>query len=239
MKLLIATPSLNRTPCCEYQQSMIRTMSQLASMQIEAHLFFLGGDAFIDHARDHIVNLFMQTDCTDLLMIDDDQGWDVSSVIQLLESDKPIVGGVVIGREGTGKWHVAIDTDESGQFNIENGLIDVKHVGAAFLRIKREAIEKMIAAYPDLYYMTDGNKVAALFKTVIEDHQYIGEDTAFCRRWTALGEKLYVMPDMNFQHIGRNRWEGNFFHHLMASQPEGQQPVSVIEISNQAEAAVH
>jgi hypothetical protein len=242
MKVLIATPSLNRTPCCEYQQSMVRTMSYLAAQQVEAHLVYIGGDAFIDHARDHIVNLFMQTDCTDLLMIDDDQGWNVENVMQLLVCEKPVAAGVVIGREGDGKWHVVPETDEEGNFTIDNGLISVKQVGAAFMRIKREAIEKMIAAYPEDYYMTGEQKVYALFKTVIENHEFIGEDVAFCRRWKSLGEQVYVFPDMTFQHVGRQRWEGNFFHHLMANQPQGQVPVTVVEIGNapgKADETVH
>lgn len=233
MKVLIATPSLNRTPCCEYQQSMIQTMLHLSANQIEAQLVFIGGDCFIDHARDHIVDIFLQNNFTDLVMIDDDQGWNPESVLQMLARDEQIVAGVVVGREGDGKWHLDPESDEKDNLTIENGLISVKHIGAAFMRIKREAIEEMVSAYPDLWYWNGDRKVPALFKTHIDsDHQFIGEDVAFCRRWTNLGGKLYVMPDMTFQHVGRNRWQGNFFDHLMANQPQGQQPVQVVEIGS-------
>lgn len=218
MKVFFGTPTYDRKLVCEYSQSMIRTMLQMREDKIEASLCFIGGDCFIDHARNQIVAAFLKTDCTDLIMIDSDQGWEVNSIRHLLVRPEMIVAGVVVGREADGKWHVTPEADADGAVTMTDGLMSVTKIGAAFIRIKREAIEKLIAAHPNDYYIENGEKVPALFRTGVQGHEFVGEDVDFCRKWLALGEKLYVMPDMLFQHVGRKRWEGNFYQHILEQQ---------------------
>ena len=44
--------------------------------------------------------------------------------------------------------------------------------------------------------------------------QFWGEDLIFCKKWTALGEHIWLDPNVTVEHIGRKSWSGNFMHHL-------------------------
>lgn len=44
--------------------------------------------------------------------------------------------------------------------------------------------------------------------------QFWGEDLIFCKKWIALGERIWLDPNVTVEHIGRKSWSGNFMHHL-------------------------
>ena len=74
-----------------------------------------------------------------------------------------------------------------------NGLgLKVRYAGTGFLMIRRQALERMCAQYPQLQYKRDhsidaataSEKRFALFECMIaEDGTYLSEDFAFCKRW--------------------------------------------------------
>ena len=85
--------------------------------------------------------------------------------------------------------------------------------------IKRQVIEKMMSAYPELHYKNDTsinnpvfNKFCyALFDTTIDpkDNRYLSEDYTFCRRWQALGGSIWCDPNTKLNHVGSYTFEGN------------------------------
>jgi hypothetical protein len=73
------------------------------------------------------------------------------------------------------------------------------------MRITRSVGEKMIAAYPDLWYHDStcspaGLKVYNLFDFELLNHQYFTEDYVFCRRFRAIGGKVWVDPILELDH---------------------------------------
>jgi hypothetical protein len=63
--------------------------------------------------------------------------------------------------------------------------------------IQREVLTKLIAAHPELEYVSDkvegqGEKRWAIFDVMIENGRYLSEDYTFCRRWQALGGQVWV-----------------------------------------------
>src|SRR6185312_16087542 len=77
------------------------------------------------------------------------------------------------------------------------------YAGTGFLLIRRAAIERMIAAYPETHYATiqahplppdPSPNQYALFDCMIEPETriYLSEDYAFCRRWRDLGGKIWL-----------------------------------------------
>jgi hypothetical protein len=55
-----------------------------------------------------------------------------------------------------------------------------------------------------------------LFKThIVDGGKFVGEDVAFSATWRHLGGKIWVLPNLNFQHVGLKTHEGNFSNYLM------------------------
>ena len=101
---------------------------------------------------------------------------------------------------------------------IENGVIKLHDGATGFMMIKREAIDKMIAAYPELKYNNDLNTPAdlqdyfyAFFDTMIDpkDKRYLSEDYTFSRRWQDIGGDILLDPTISLNHFGSFNFQGN------------------------------
>ena len=97
--------------------------------------------------------------------------------------------------------------------------------------IKREAILKMIKAYPELQYNNDVNvstdlkdQFYALFDTMIDpiDKRYLSEDYTFCRRWQDIGGDIYLDPSISLNHYGSFCFQGNPSAIIQFNIPEQQ-----------------
>jgi hypothetical protein len=91
------------------------------------------------------------------------------------------------------------------------GFVRVRHAGTGFLMIRRGALERMCARYPQLQYTRDHSMDAgiasdsrfALFECMItEGGTYLSEDFAFCKRWTAMGGEIWADLNSKLSHVG-------------------------------------
>ena len=88
----------------------------------------------------------------------------------------------------------------------------------AFFMIRREALERMCAQYPQLRFKRDhsldaatasGNRFA-LFECMIDDDgTYLSEDFAFCKRWTDMGGEIWADLDSKLAHVGPQTFSGD------------------------------
>ena len=197
---------------------------------------FVGGDAFVAKARNGLVQSFIESWKSEypadmLLFIDDDQAWDEQAVLRAALDPHEIIAAAVPKKMDAAAGepqtfnNVMLDTDPDGKCFVENGLLRATQIGSGFMAIKRGAIEKLIKAYPQRYAPGDGGLHEAhynLFESkVIWDEkdpmvmgQFWGEDLQFCKKWCALGEKIWLDPNVSMEHIGRKTWTGNFLHFL-------------------------
>jgi predicted RNA-binding protein len=110
------------------------------------------------------------------------------------------------------------DGSETRTLKIENGLVKVKDGGTGFMLIKRNVFERMIEAYPELYFNNDLNlpenvaKFTYLFFDCMHEQEtkrYLSEDYAFCRRWQNLGGEVWLDPLVKLDHMGSFSFNGN------------------------------
>ena len=99
-----------------------------------------------------------------------------------------------------------------------NGLIKLKDAATGFMLIKREAILKMIDAYPELYFNNDldlpeeeAKWTYLLFDVMHEQEtkRYLSEDYAFCRRWQKIGGEVWLDPLVELDHVGHFTFNGD------------------------------
>lgn len=233
MRIMLATPTQRRYPTLEYLMSLTKTINLAMQRGHMVDTAFVGGDAFIGKARNGLVQTFIETwkgqyPSDVLVFLDDDQGWDELGFVRVCESAKEFVG-VVVPKKADGEPqtfnNVMLDTDDKGQCHVENGLMRASQIGSGFIALKRACIEKMIAAYPQRYAPGDGGAHPLhynLFEPkIIWDEkdptvigQFWGEDLLFCKKWCALGESIWIDPNVRMEHVGRKSWHGNFMEFL-------------------------
>ncbi len=103
------------------------------------------------------------------------------------------------------------EVDDPNAVTAKAGFVRIRYAGTGFLLIRRQALERMCARYPQLRYKRDHSLDAvdasdnrfALFECLIDkDGTYLSEDFAFCKRWTDMGGEIWADLDSSFNHVG-------------------------------------
>jgi len=186
-KLMVATPMYGGNCAGMYARSIADLSAWCAKHQIPLQLYYLFNESLITRARNYCVDEFMRSDCTHLMFIDSDIGFNPQDVIALLammsdESPYDIMGGPYpkkcISWE---KIKQAVDkgvADEDPNtlenyvgdyvFNPKGGQreiplsqpVEVLEIGTGFMMVQRRAFEKYKEAYPYLSYKPDHVRTA-------------------------------------------------------------------------------
>lgn len=181
-KLFVATPMYGGQCAGMYARSIADLSAWCAKHNIGLQLYYLFNESLITRARNYCVDEFMRSDCTHLMFIDSDIGFNPQDVIALLamaSDDSPydIIGGPYpkkcISWE---KIKLAVDkgvADEdpnvldkfvgdyvfnpkSNQREIPIGQpVEVLEIGTGFMMVQRRAFEKYKEAFPYLSYKPD------------------------------------------------------------------------------------
>jgi hypothetical protein len=234
-RVMLATPCA-RAPVLEYTTAFADTCVNLTVAGIKYETHFVIGSSNLPNARNTIVARFLASQCTDLILIDDDMGWRPEAIIRLLASEQKVIGGV--GRKKVEKpnsdpevWCFSALTDENKTIPPQDamGAVQVKAVGTAFLKIERSVFEDMIAAHPEWkrtgpHSMSDEVKAHYYkffrFDLDDDDEDEMGEDFVFCHRWRELGGTVWIDPQIGLVHVGFKAWAGCIADHLMVKAPD-------------------
>ena len=198
VKLMIGTPMYGGNSTESYQRSSLALTGACAKHGIELSWCTLANESLIPRGRNIIVNSFLNSDCTHLMFIDADIGYEWQSVIKLIMADKSIVGGAY-PKKGL-NWEAIAKAAKDGvppeqllyhgakyamnfkfvdpvakTIRLEDGLTEVKDLATGFMMIKRHVFEDMIKHYPEFEYRNDLNlgkrkfdRWFAFFDTAIE-----------------------------------------------------------------------
>jgi hypothetical protein len=181
-KIFVATPMYGGICGGQYCKSTADLSAMGAQYGMDIRFFYLFNESLITRARNYLVDEFMRSDCTHLMFIDSDIGFDPNDVIALSviadsNSDKDIVCGPYpkkcIAWE---KIKRAVDkgfADKNPEnlekyvgdyvFNPKEGTgsialdepVEVLEGGTGFMIIQRKAFEKFVEAYPQYNYLPD------------------------------------------------------------------------------------
>jgi len=181
-KLFLATPMYGGQCAGMYTRSVADLSAMCAKYNIPIQLYYLFNESLITRARNYCVDEFMRSDCTHLMFIDSDIGFNPQDVLAMLglmtdESPYDIMGGPYpkkcISWE---KIKQAVDkgfADEDPNtlekyvgdyvFNPKGNTasiplgepVEVLEIGTGFMMVQRRAFEKYKEAYPYLSYKPD------------------------------------------------------------------------------------
>jgi hypothetical protein len=243
-RIFIATPCYGGQLTEAYFRSTIRLLTFCNQHQIPVAFGTIANESLVTRARNVLVAYFLQSNFTRLMFIDADIEFQVEDVIKLIAHNKDVVVGAYPKkgvnwqriRESVRGTHDALDdrqiasfgsdyainfkflNREQKQIAIENGLIRLHDGATGFMMIKREVVDKMIEAYPELKYNNDLNTPKeldphfyAFFDTMIDpkDKRYLSEDYTFSRRWQDIGGEIWLDPSISLNHYGSFNFQGN------------------------------
>lgn len=234
-RLMVATPCFGGQVSQRYMQCVFALLRSGEALGIDVTLELLGYDSLVPRARNTLVATFLDdASATHLLFVDADIGFETAHVARLLAFDQPIVAGAyplklidwspqAVANLVAGE---ALDTApiryvgapcEGEERKVRDGFVTGVYAGTGFMLIQRQALERMIAAYPETRYRAVHTQARpsqnqyALFDTLIESEtgEYLSEDYAFCRRWRALGGEVWLDMRSRLIHIGPHEFVGD------------------------------
>lgn len=238
MNIFFATPCYGGMVTDQFFLSMFKISQVLSQNGIPFRLTTLRNESLITRARNILTAMFLEDkSATHLMFIDADIEFEPDSIIRMLAMDKDVIAAAYPKK--TINWDNVKRASDSGVTNLASygadyainlkvqegnkvrthmGAIEVLDASTGFFIVKREVIEKMVAAYPELHYKNDSSidpkfnqYCYALWDTMIDptDNRYLSEDYTFCRRWQQLGGEIWVDPNTKLNHVGSYTFEGN------------------------------
>ncbi len=182
-KLFLATPMYGGQCAGTFTRSIADLSARCVAEGVELKSYFLFNESLITRARNYCADHFLESDCTHLMFIDSDIGFDPVLVLQLLalqgpETDYDIIGAAYPKKNiSWEKVKLAVDkgigdenpnqlADFVGDFVFNpaptaDGVIrldepaEVLELGTGFMMIKRDVFERYLKAYPDIMYRPD------------------------------------------------------------------------------------
>jgi hypothetical protein len=181
-KLFLAAPMYGGMCAGLFTKSVADLTAMFAANGLELRSYFLFNESLITRARNYCVDEFMRSDCTHMMFIDSDIGFDPRDIVAMMalqsdDSEYDVLAGPYPKK--TISWEkikLAVDkgiADDDANvlekyvgdyvFNPKagNGTIridepvEVSEVGTGFMMTRRSAFEKFNTAYPGYSYKPD------------------------------------------------------------------------------------
>lgn len=212
-KIMIGMP-IYRSIAPETFLSIIRTIYEVPlDVRIETWT-----NTPVEIARAELVRVFLESDRTHLLFVDADSGFAPDIVRRLVAADRPVCAVAFPGRRLPIAFPIAVEPGTTLAAD-ESGIASCAAIGFGMVCIRRDVLERMVAAYPELLvsaHRAPGKKTSMLFASLIEGGHCFGEDFSFCLRWRRVHERdggppgvINVLVDAEVEHLGTLAFRGN------------------------------
>ena len=221
--IFLATPCYGGLTTIAYMSSVLALQRACIERRTGLQVELGGGDALISRARGVMAGKFLEhTTHSHLLFID---------------ADRDVVGGVYPAKHA--HWDKAKRAFEAGAPEVpaasynyvvryilhpenrvevdEQGFGPVAHIGTDFMLIRRQALQRVADAHPELR-AEHGNmngpavpEAPMVFETMIEAEtgEHLSEDYAFFRRWRDMGGEIFADFETRLMHVGHAAYEGS------------------------------
>jgi hypothetical protein len=205
--VLIAAPSYDGKVNVWHATALLETAKIGLTKDINVSAVYMSYDALVQRARNDIFKLAYDAKVDDLVFIDCDVDWNPADFFKLLEHDVAIVAAPIIKKSDQVLTYSVKVTDYAPD---ETDLVPVLGCATGFMRIRRDAIEKLWDTAPEYKEQHKDQPSRMVFDVRVVDGELWSEDIVFCERWRELGGKVYIDPTINCGHSGEKRWVGNF-----------------------------
>jgi hypothetical protein len=187
-KLFVATPMYGGQCFGQYTRAIADLSSLCTKHEIHLSYYFLFNESLVTRARNYCADEFMRSDCTHMLFIDSDIGFDANDIFAMLglslqNDDYDILCAPYPKK--TISWEkikravdIGVADEDPNQleryvgdyaFNPVGGTNQIKisepaevaEGGTGFMLIKRKVFERMNEEYPNLLYKPDHVRTAA------------------------------------------------------------------------------
>lgn len=219
-KIYVAVPAYTGAIAVETAHCLITELYVAFSKQIGIVVEFTPYNPMIHYVRNAMCRMFLESDCTDMIFLDSDVGFEPGTLCRLAGYPVDIVGAVYPHRGDPLSFpvrYIGERTELNGEQRAgwENPLLEVEGLPAGCLRISRNALETIAAKYPaSVYTDMTGLLTHSYFEFSKERGGFNGEDWHFCATARDAGLQVWCDPEIDMTHTGTKVFKGNLGAHL-------------------------
>lgn len=187
MRLLVAIPVMDFMHF-EFVSCLLRLLRRLDSEGVQYDVK-IKGNTLVYAARNWLASQAVNNDYTHVLWLDADMIFDDNLFDALMEVDKPFVSAVYHARRPPFPSCVFTNLDpvvRPTEYPKDEFKIVACGFGAVLMRT--DVLRRVFNEY----------------QTCFTPEKSLGEDIAFCKRWTSLGGGIWCDPTIRCGHIGHN-----------------------------------
>jgi hypothetical protein len=199
--------------------SMLKFMAAANKLGLNFTVDTMVNESLVQRGRNSLTAKFLafEPKSTHLMFIDADIGFEPEEIIKLLLADKDVCGGLY-PKKALPIQYVVNKIPNSEKDPANPNMVEVANLGTGFMMIKREVIEKIIMARPDLHYADaigldpkyDPYKYAIWDCSIDEvTREYLSEDYHFCKLWRNMGGKIFADLSIKLDHTGYYKFSGD------------------------------
>lgn len=204
MKVLIATPAHDGRLDVWYTTSLVNSVRIAQENGIFLHPVFMSYDALVQRARNDLFRLAVEGEYDAVIWIDADLEWHPMWIMELLSSDKDVVGGTYRKKTDEAELY----TVKTKNLEVEDGLIKVEGLGLGFVKMSKKAVQDLWEASE--VYQNEGKEGRMVCDIQIVNGDLVSEDNVVMSKLTELGYDIWLDPRMTCVHIGTKKFYGNF-----------------------------
>lgn len=237
-KLMVGTPMYGGQCFGTYVKSLLELQALCTKVGLSLVHTSLYNESLIQRGRNYIAERFMQSDCTHLMFIDSDIGFNAIDVLGMIALDVDIIGAPYPKK--TIRWdnvkkaiitnpEISVDDVQEvvGDY-VFNKLDDtvpiilseptkVSHIGTGMMMIRRNVFEQFKKEYPEYEYIDDGEDnvtdrvIHSYFNVEIvkPSNRLLSEDYMFCSMCREIGIDIWLLPFVRTSHTGTYSFTGN------------------------------
>ena len=234
--IFVVTPCMGSL-VLSYVKSVLELQAICLSKKIDIK-FHMVQSSLVTQGRNLCVQAFLTSHCSHMLFVDSDIEFDPPSIPTMMDHNKDIVltpypmkvfdwdkARLLTSKSGRPieecPHYFCLEFPDKNKIESKNGLCEIVKGPAGCMLIKKEVFDKMMKAYPKMKIkqkqlvnglMSTSENVWNFFDTDFnpETGVFLGEDYAFCKRWTDIGGKLYANVDAYITHYGTHGFRGRF-----------------------------
>ena len=180
---------------------------------------------YISAARATMLRAALDTKADVIVFIDQDVSWEPQDLLTLIETEGDVVAGTYRPKIDDEQYMGSPEYDPVTfipKVRPSDGAIAGRLVPAGFLKITPACVDRFMVAYPQHCYGLMFHLSVDLFNHGVHNRLWTGEDYSFCLNWLKIGGEIWIVPNLNINHHGKDGkvYKGNY-HQFLMKQPGG------------------
>lgn len=205
--ILIATPCLYGKVDAYYVHSLCESIKLGLQRDLHIRSVFLANESILTIARNELINLAYRENYDAMVFIDDDELWNPETLIEIIQSNKDVIGLPVVNK-GDSIIQYNVSMTKEIIKDEKDGYIKVKSVGTGFLKLSKKVIIDLCESNTEILFR--GKKLKNVFEFNYINDSFIGEDIMLCKKLNELGYSIWLNPEHTVSHMGVKMYKGDF-----------------------------